>query len=347
MKRENKKKVIFCALFFLLLCGFWLADVWNEDRVYSAWEKRMLAQRPELTAAGVLDGSYEQEYEEWVTDQFPGRDQWVALKSRCEILLGKKEMQGVYLGRDGYAFAESEETADWDALEEKLCAQFGREKVSRIHAPHAGTVLADKVPFPVKFPGRKDTVFQMLSAHKDEYIYYRTDHHWTMLGAYYAYAAWAKERGLEPVALEQMEKRVLKDDFLGTHYGRTHYAPQADVMEFYDPGTACRAVYDLGSSKVEGLYQEQYLTGEDAYRYFLDGNHGVVQITTGQTGGHLAVVKDSFANCLIPFLTCHYEKITVIDPRYFRMDIGSWLEEQEVSEVLLVSQDTTKALLKE
>lgn len=345
MKKENRTKAAFCMLFFLLLCGFWLADAVSRDRVYSGWEKRMLAQKPQMTASGLLDGSYETAYENWVTDQFPGRDLWVAAKTRCEILLGKKEIQGIYLGKDGYEFSESQETVAWDELEQKLCEQFGEETVSRIHAPHAGAVLTDKLPSSIRFQAREDTVFLNLKAHAEEYIYYRTDHHWTMLGAYYAYEAWAKEQGFEPVPLEQMEKRVLKEDFLGTHYGRIHYAKQADVMEFYDPGTDCQAIYELGKSDVQGLYQEQHLEGEDAYRYFLDGNHGVVQIETGQEGGHLAVVKDSFANCLIPFLTRHYGKITVIDPRYFRADIGTWLQEQEVSKVLILAQDTARAFL--
>jgi len=343
MMRENKNKAIFCGLFFVILCGFWLADGLSQDRVYSAWEKRMLAQKPQMTLSGVLDGNYETAYESWVTDQFPGRDWWVAVKTRCEILLGKKEIQGIYLGKDGYEFAKSKETAAWDELEQKLCEQFGREQVSRIRAPHAGAVLSDKVPVPVAFSCRDDAVFRALQAHKEEYIYYRTDHHWTMLGAYYAYEAWAREQGLTPVSLEQMEKRVLKEGFLGSHYGRIHYAKEADVIEFYDPGTECQAVYELGKSEVQGMYQEQYLDSEDAYRYFLDGNHGVVQIETGQEGGHLAVVKDSFANCLIPFLTRHYGRITVIDPRYFRADVGTWLQGQDVTEILILAQDTTEA----
>lgn len=150
-----------------------------------------------------------------------------------------------------------------------------------------------------------------------------------------------QEQGLDPVSLSETEYRVVKEAFLGTHYARLHYARKADAIEVYDPGTVCEAVYDLGESSLTGLYQPELLETEDAYRYFLDGNHPVVQIETGQGEGHLAVLKDSYANCMVPYLVCHYRKITVIDPRYFRADIGTWLEEQDVTEVLIAAQDGT------
>lgn len=343
MMRKKNKKAAVCLLFLLTLCGFWIANRMTKDRLYSEWEKRMLAQKPDIKWESVLDGSYENAYEEWLLDQFPGRDQWVNLKTRCEIALGKKELDGIYLGKDGYLFAESTETADWEKLELKMMELFGAEKVSRIYVPNAGAVLVEKLPSFLYFGGKEDAVLKNLKKHCREEIYFRTDHHWTMLGAYYAYEAWAKEQGLTPVSLEQLEKRTLIEDFLGTHYGRIHYARQADRMEFYDPGTVCDAVYDLGKSDVRGLYQEKYLDTEDAYRFFLDGNHGVVQIESDQGTGHLAVLKDSFANNFIPFLTLHYKKITVIDPRYFRADIGVWLSGQNVTQVLILAQDSTAA----
>ena len=102
-------------------------------------------------------------------------------------------------------------------------------------------------------------------------------------------------------------------------------------------------VYDLGSSDLTQLYQPQYLESEDAYRFFLDGNHPVVQIETGQKSGHIVILKDSFANCFVPYLTLHYGRITVIDPRHFRMDVGEWLSGQEVDKVLILAQDTVTA----
>lgn len=339
-KRKQRRDKWICTGFLLVLLAFWAADLMSADRIYSDWEKRMLAGKPDFSAESVMDGSYEKAYENWLTDQFPERDLWIGWKTRCEILLGKKEINGIYLGKDGYLFAESEATMNWDKLESQLVSRFGQECVSRIHAPAAGTVLEEKLPEGISFPAAEDAVCRNLKKHRAEYIYFRTDHHWTMLGAFYAYEAWAKERGMTPVLVQDMKRSVLKEDFLGTHYGRLHYAKQPDIMEFYDPGTHCTAVYDLGQAEAKGLYQERYLETEDAYSYFLDGNHGVVQIETGQMGGgHLAVVKDSFANCLIPFLTRHYEKITIVDPRYFRTDIPEWLSEQNATEVLILAQD--------
>lgn len=343
IQRKIRKEKAVCVIFLLVLYGMWATGLIHEDRLYSEWEKRLLAQKPEYDPGAVLDGSYESAYEEWLTDQFPARDWWVGIRTRCEISLGKKEIDGVYLGKDGYLFTDHTETADWDRLDSMMTEQYGEEKVSRIHVPVAGAVLTEKVPYPVNFPSKKDAVWENLYHHRDEYIYYRTDHHWTMRGAWYAYEVWARERGMTPMPLELMEQRVLKEDFLGTHYSRLHYAKQPDLMELYDPGVECSVAYNLGESGRSGLYLTDMLASEDAYRFFLDGNHPVVQIRSGQGEGYLVVLKDSFANCLIPFLTVHYQKITVIDPRYFRADLTSWLQGQEVTEVLIVAQDTIHA----
>lgn len=342
MKKETQYKIV-CALFFAFLCTVWTVSLFREDKVYSSWEKRMLTQKPKARFRTVLDGSYEKEYETWLSDQFPGREWWVNAKTRCELLLGKREINGIYLGRDSYLFSESKEPLDWDELADSMKEEFGEERVSRIHAPNAGTILTQKLPPAICFPGTEDAVFRALWEHREEYIYYRTDHHWTMLGAYYAYAAWMEGRGRKPIPLKNMEKRILKKNFLGTHYSRLHYAGKEDTMEFYDPGTDCIVSYDLGQSDAAGLYQEKYLETEDAYRFFLDGNHGLTEIETGRKGGHLAVLKDSFANCFVPFLTPHYSRITVIDPRNFRMDIRDWLSEHGVTEVLILAQDGAEA----
>lgn len=340
VKREDQKEAVCCLIFLLILSGLWLADGLCPDRQYSDWEKRLLAQKPKAGLADILEGDYSTAYEEWLTDQFPARDWWVSVKTRCELSLGKKKLKDIYIGKGGFLFSENTQTADWDALEDRMKELFGEGQVSCVHVPAAGAVLTDKVPDGLLFPARKDSIWENLYQHRSEYIFYRTDHHWTMLGAYYAYETWAAEQGYEPAALEDMKLQILKEDFLGTHYGKIHYADQADVMEFYDPGIICTAVYDLGDANISGLYQRQYLDTEDAYRFFLDGNHAIVQIETEREGGHLAVLKDSFANCFVPFLTVHYGKITVIDPRYFRTDIGAWLQEQEVMEVLILAQDT-------
>jgi len=221
--------------------------------------------------------------------------------------------------------------------------QFGERKVSRIHVPNAGAVLREKMPSMLCFEAAEENwIWRKLREHRQEYIFFRTDHHWTMLGAYYAYGAWAEEQGLVPTPLHNFRKQTLKKDFLGTHYGRLRYARQADRMDFYDSGIVCDVLYDLGESSVRGMYQEQYLSTEDAYRFFLDGNHAVVQITTGMEGGHLVVLKDSFANNFVPFLLFHYGRITVIDPRYFRADVTEWLSGQDVTQILIVAQDDTE-----
>jgi len=341
--KKGKKECLCCLLFVLTLYGLWAADFLCEDRLYSDWEKRMLAQRPDADWSSVLDGSYQAAYEEWLADQFPARDWWVGLKTRCELLLGRKKVNDIYIGKDGYLFSENTRTADWDRLEQELIEQYGAARVSRIKVPAAGSVLEEKLPPGISFSVQKDSVWKNLYDHRTEYIYFRTDHHWTMRGAWYAYEAWAGERGFTPVALEKMKYMVVREGFLGSHYARLHYAAEPDAMELYDPGSICSVLYDTEALELTGLYRPEVLESEDAYRFFLDGNHPIVQIETEQPEGHLVVLKDSYANCFVPYLTCHYRKITVIDPRFFRTDIMEWLRSGDSTEILILSQDTVRA----
>lgn len=175
--------------------------------------------------------------------------------------------------------------------------------------------------------------FSKLKAHKDEYIYFRTDHHWTQLGAYYAYTAFCESLGWEPVALEEFETGQYTG-FLGSMYGWTSQYPQSDVLRnnpdtltYYLPVVETSAAYyadaDLENSTaypVSVVYQGISEDQSNKYLCFLGGDHPAATVETEVDGPVCMVLKESYGNAFVPFLTSHYSKIIVIDPREFNRD---------------------------
>ena len=175
--------------------------------------------------------------------------------------------------------------------------------------------------------------FSKLKAHKDEYIYFRTDHHWTQLGAYYAYTAFCEAKGWTAVPLEKFETGTYTG-FLGSMYGWTSQYPQSavlknnpDTLTYYLPLEETHAKYyadaDLENSTgypVSVVYQGIAEDQSNKYLCFLGGDHPTTVVESTADGPVCLVLKESYGNAFIPFLTNHYSKIVVIDPREFNRD---------------------------
>lgn len=200
--------------------------------------------------------------------------------------------------------------------------------------------------------------YSQLEKHKSEYLYFRTDHHWTQLGAYYAYMAFCEAAGFEAVELETF-KTGAYDRFLGTMYTNTSQYPQSSVLKenpdqliYYLPTAKTTASFyanaDIGSSTNptywtyvvnEQLPETEY----NKYMCFMSGDHPAAMITTDVEGPVCLVLKDSYGNAFLPFLTSHYSRIYVIDPREFNqdgkpsLDLAAYVAEREVDDVILVN----------
>lgn len=186
-------------------------------------------------------------------------------------------------------------------------------------------------------------VYEALSQHKNEYLYYRTDHHWSTLGAYYAYVEFAKAAGFEPVPLEKMEKRTL-NNFLGTLYSQTQNSKMAanpDYVDYYIMPTAYKCYqYRKGSPDTAvriPLYGE-YARSYNSYSVFMHGDFPVTVIDTELANGRrIAVVKESFGNAFIPFLVNHYETVVVVDQRYLEKSFYDVLNDFNINELLFIN----------
>lgn len=352
MKLDNDKlhAGMTVALLALVLLVLAVADLVTADRFFSESENRILAQKPKWSLEAVLDGSYGEEYEEYATDQFVRRDTWVMLKTRMDILLQKKVINGVYLAADGYLIEQhlpeqySQQTVDKRLAQlQKLTEQYPQTMVMLV--PTADNILTDKLPeYAVSYDQREllsqvkeklgedhvIDVFPILERHKEEQIYYKTDHHWTTLGAYYGYLQWTQAVGYPPRYYVLRDLETVSDNFLGTLHSRINLPMEADAIQIF-PKTKRRAVkitYDF-SKEATSYYEPSYLEGKNQYGYFLDDNHAFIEIETTYTasGRELFLIKDSYANSLIPILAPHYEKIYVLDLRYYNGSLFSLMEQ--------------------
>ena len=244
---------------------------------------------------------------------------------------------GVYFGKDGYLIEKH--TLNNDQLEtnlghiETFLKKYSDKfSVRVLIAPTASLTLSDKLPLfaPVwDQDAMLDRVAELgsfvdcrdvLAEHKDEYIYYRADHHWTTLGAYYAYTELCTSLGIEPYAYEEFNKCVLSDKFVGTLAAKVNMKTENDELFTLERDVSVTVSYPLspGKETTNTLYEEKHLSTSDKYSTFLDGNQPMVDITTSTKNGKtLLLIKDSYSHCMVPMLTSHYERIILIDLRSY------------------------------
>lgn len=358
--------ILAAALVLLLDAAF----LFTGGRTFSPTENRSLQTRPALSLRDVLSGRYETRFDDYVADQFPLRDAWIALKSGLDRLAGSTQSSGVFLGRDGYliqrfeAPSEADYAATVDALKGFLNRHASIPQYVMI-APTAAEILSDKLPALAPAgdekayldrlmgdlagsPARLIDVRPALTAAKAQtQLYYRTDHHWTTDGAYLAYLELARAAGLSGEAVNY-ERRLLSVSFAGTLSALSGFrVNERDAIAAYlpaDGGPQMVVTYMGEGGRSASLYEASRLDTRDQYAVFLNGNHAQVRIeTAAQNKRVLLVLKDSYANCLIPFLPPDYQKIIVVDPRYYTGDLEVLMEAEGVNEVLILYNAATFA----
>jgi len=358
MKSEKITSIIFILLLFSLTVLSFLVP----QKLYSETENRMLAQKPEFSLKNFFSGNYSEDYEEFLNDQFVFKDNWVKFKTTLELIAQKKDINNVYISDDNY-FIEKHTNINEDQFNKNLdfVDQFVKnsnklysdEHVKVLIAPLASEVLKDKLPsyapnydqniiidkFKEKMPDNFIDVRESLTKHKDEYIYYKTDHHLTTLGTYYLYLDIAKSFGFTPLSLDEFKITKVSDEFLGTTISKINIETDSpDEIYIFEPlkENNISVTYDM-VEKSNSLYAEDKLSTKDKYAYFLNGNKAFVEINTEiKNGKNLFIVKDSYANCLIPFLIHHFENIYVVDLRYLNINVPSYAKQLNTTDILVI-----------
>lgn len=360
-RHDNIYKHMMAILLLLFISIIAILNLIAPAKVFSESENRNLEQMPEFSLDSLLSGKFTSNSEKYVSDQFAFRDVWIGVKSDTDRAMGKKESNGVYLGKDGYLIQQFTPPANGD-LEARIEAIHAFDDATpALHkyvmlVPTAVTVLKEKLPAYAPdgdelayldevrqaLPGDIGfvDVYPALYDGREQALYYRTDHHWTTAGAYYAYRELCKQMGIAPKGEEDFNVRQVTDDFYGSLYSKSGFRHiQPDRIELYlpkDEGKIAVEYADEGRTS-DSLYEMANLDKKDKYTVFLNGNHGLVKIKTNRSDGKkLLVVKDSYANSLIPFLTEHFGEIYVVDLRYYEENLAALVQEHEIRDMLLL-----------
>ena len=373
-KRPSLLRYPVLVVFGLFFLGLFVLDLVTPDRAYSELENTTLAQRPTLSAP-TADGlnNYFTSYTKYVKDQVFGRDQWISLQSFVETTLFQKTQSGgILLGKDHMMFPRTfglvssetrtlpKNTAALEALSQRYPG-----KVNVMLVPAAAVTYPENVPAGAPLldenlyldqlsaavqaaGGRFVDVRETLAAHKDEYLYYRTDHHWTSLGAYYAYQQLCGALGLTPFDRDAHTAET-QDGFYGTHYSKARtWNAVPDTITWYDLQNTLTIWNVTGPGQptdgtATGLYDTDKLSVYDKYAMFLHGNNGLSRVE-GDGTGKILVLKDSYANCFVPYLTANYAAIDVVDFRNYNYGLDQLIADNGYDQILvLYSFDSFKS----
>ncbi len=197
--------------------------------------------------------------------------------------------------------------------------------------------LSDKV--------KSVNAYDNLILNRDKYIYFRTDHHWTGLGAYYAYLAFCETAGWQPVTLDQMEHYQIEGTYLGSLYRATKEAVlknNPDTTEGWKPVVESykATAWDKGdmASSYEIRLNDERVKGGNSYLHYSGGDRALLKIETSHTSGRkILIVKDSFGNAFVPYLANHYDEIYVVDPRYYVRSLKTLVSENGITDVVILN----------
>lgn len=355
---KNKWQRALGISFALYISCFFAFQVIAKDQSFSELENRNLSLMPELTTDTLLDGSFAEAFETYIADQFPLRNRFIAIKSNTERALLKKENNGVFLGKDGYLLQDFE-TPDLELAARNadyITSLSEHFTVYTALAPTATSILKDKLPTfaqPYDELGYIQSFYdhlgdqvhqvdlaQVLAQHKNEPIYYKTDHHWTTLGAYYGYTAFCEAAGITPLTLDDFNIETVSTDFYGSLFSKGNFTfIKPDSLQLFYPKQAqpVTVTYEATGKVTDSLYDYSYLDVKDKYSLFLDNNHPLIKIqTSAGTGKKLLVIKDSYANCFVPFLTAHYDEIQIADLRLLTLPIKTYATQHAIDDILLL-----------
>ncbi len=349
MKQATQR--LTALLFCLFIAGFGVLHVVLPDRTFSEVENRYLAQFPTFSWDKLKDGTYTAGIETYLEDQFPFRDGWMGLKTRYEWLLGKREFNNVYLCGDRLiSKVTKSDRADKNLTYLQQLTEKTDLPVYLGLIPTAAEILRGELPEGAPTMDQLSYIEEakdsgaiyvdmagVLADHAGEDIFYRTDHHWTSLGAYYGYTALMEAMGVTPEPLG--EAVTVSEDFNGTLYSSSgvHWLTPDTMVRYVDGEGVTVTVNDGMSLSTHGLYVEENLEGKDKYTYFMGGNNPlyIIENPNALTDQKLLVVRDSYSDSLAPFLSQYFSEIHLLDLRYYRTPVAAYAEQNGMDAIFV------------
>ncbi len=361
---------VFVALFLVLaMAAGFLGTILLPKEEFSENENRMLETLDTVDGEAILSGSMMDNVENYMCDHFPLRSFFITLNTELNLAMGKKDSGGnysnrpaeggVYFGENGHLYEVLLD--DQTGVFAKNCqalADFGENAgvpLTIVPVPSGAQEQKEYLPaFAVEHDqreelqalqqateGKTDTqvvdLFDTLDLKNGDF-YYKTDHHWNLLGAFTAYQALGDVLGYTPLSQDSIQWEKVEQPFYGTLYSKAitfNQQPDDFYLPHFEGEETITQTLVTGDVK-DSLYWDEYLTQKDKYTSFLGGNHAcdVIRNSSIHDGSRLLIVKDSYANCLVPFLAQHYEEIYVVDLRAYNGDLYQLIEEKDITQLM-------------
>lgn len=363
-KRRIADRALLISLAVIIaVFGVLIFVIPSED--FSEEENRVLASFPEFSIESLVSGEFTQGIASFYADRFPARNVFVGVKAAFEKLMLRAENNGVIEGKDGYIIDRLEYTeSEYKTLETNLKAikkfTLALEEqgidASTVILPRSVDVMTSKLPA-LYDTTRADAVWGKIeatasgamtfndmlraAAGKGEYVWYKTDHHYTTLGAYYTYVALADTLGYEPYPLDYFTKESVPEEFFGTTYSSSGMKwAESDTMTLFrfDGDENYTVSYpDSNEPFVKGFYVRSYFEEKDKYSAFLGGNRARTSISldTEEDRPTLMLIKDSFSHSLAPFLALHFD-VELVDLRYYNKSVSDLVAEISPDKLLVI-----------
>lgn len=372
LKKEKKilfyNKIIdrFLMVFFIFaIFLIMIINILAKDKSFSEIENRTLTTMPKFTISSFMNGDFSEDFSSYINDNFAGRNGFLSIKTSFEKLLGKTKINSVYLGKKNYLIqsfteaSEEETSAKINAIN-SFFNEHSNLNTNIMLVPTSTKVLEEYLPpFSVNddelafidkvFSELNESIIKInpynaLYENKDNYVYYKTDHHWTSNGAYIAYTEFCKALGLTAKSKDEFDIVNVTDKFYGSLSSKIGVLGNtSDSIELYVPKYSPMVVnYISEQFKSSTLFKSEALNTKDKYEVFTGGNHPLINIkSTGDPSKKLLLIKDSYANCFLPFLTSHYGEIFVVDLRYYYDNINTLIENNSITDLLFLFNANT------
>lgn len=329
----NIKKYIYPGLFLGIISTGFIISVLEEDKVFSQIENKVLTKFPDFNLESVKDGTFMDKFDTYVVDQFPLRVEAIGLKNKLMHSVGSREFRNIYITNNRMLekFEFNESIVKNNILNmNKISKVLGLDSTG-MFIPNSIAIYSEELPSYAITDSQKDalnyisklykgeyyTPYKVLLDNKNDYIYFRTDHHWTQLGAKLMYEDYYNKN----MDLDYVKKT---EDFLGTYYSKTLLKTELKD-EIYSYEDLKKHHIEFDGIKSGSIYDDSKLNGKNKYQYFLNGDPGMAVIE-GKGEGEVLIFKDSFAHSYIPFLTQEYKKIHVVDSRYININIIDYIK---------------------
>lgn len=354
--RNKIYSVVFCIYILIFAVGF----IFTKNRSFSDMENRTLAKFPTISSKNLFDGEYDEQFDKYATDHMIGKDFFVKLKVETDLILNKSLVNGVYFSKDNMLIQEYKKPYNQLSKNILYVNDFANNNsdlnITWLVIPNACYIYQDKLPVYAPCYDQKEVMTYIraniddninygdctdeLKSAKDEYIFYKTDHHFTMNGAYIGYKVLCDMLDIKAKDKTEYNIEVVNEQFLGSQYSNAPtFGQEKDTILFYvnSDGKYTIEYYDTGVVS-NSLYERENLNKKDKYTAYLGGNHPYIKITSNSDNNEkILVVKDSYAHTVLPLLADNYSEIHVVDLRYYHESVSELARQEGIDKIILIN----------